>query len=56
MKGRYTERAEKVLKIAHTEAKAMGHQVVGTEHILLGLIQEGEGIAAQALICHGLRS
>ena len=41
MKGRYTERAEKVLKIAHTEAKAMGHQVVGTEHILLGLIQEG---------------
>jgi len=54
MKGRYTERAEKVLKIAHTEAKAMGHQVVGTEHILLGLIQEGEGIAAQALIAMGL--
>ena len=54
MKGRYTERAEKVLKIAHTEAKAMGHQVVGTEHILLGLIQEGDGIAAQALIAMGL--
>lgn len=50
MKGRYTERAEKVLAIAHAEAKRMGHQVVGTEHILLGLIQEGEGIAAQALI------
>ena len=50
MKGRYTERAEKVLAIAHSEAKRMGHQVVGTEHILLGLIQEGEGIAAQALI------
>ncbi|HZK53141.1 MAG TPA: ATP-dependent Clp protease ATP-binding subunit [Desulfosporosinus sp.] len=54
MKGRYTERAEKVLKIAHSEAKTMGHQVVGTEHILLGLIQEGEGIAAQALIAMGL--
>lgn len=49
MKGRYTERAEKVLTIAQSEAKRMGHQVVGTEHILLGLIQEGEGIAAQAL-------
>ncbi len=54
MKGRYTERAEKVLAIAHNEAKRMGHQVVGTEHILLGLIQEGEGIAAQALIGMGL--
>jgi ATP-dependent Clp protease ATP-binding subunit ClpC len=54
MKGRYTERAEKVLEIAHNEAKRMGHQVVGTEHILLGLIQEGEGIAAQALIGMGL--
>ncbi|MBC2723095.1 ATP-dependent Clp protease ATP-binding subunit [Desulfosporosinus sp.] len=49
MKGRYTERAQKVLAIAHSEAKRMGHQVVGTEHVLLGLIQEGEGIAAQAL-------
>ncbi len=54
MKRRYTERAEKVLTIAHNEAKRMGHQVVGTEHILLGLIQEGEGIAAQALIGMGL--
>src|SRR5665647_2255420 len=54
MKGRYTERAEKVLAIAHNEAKRMGHQLVGTEHILLGLIQEGEGIAAQTLIGMGL--
>jgi len=54
MKGRYTERAEKVFAIAHSEAKRMGHQVVGTEHVLLGLIQEGEGIAAQALIGMGL--
>ena len=54
MKGRYTERAQKVIAIAHSEAKRMGHQVVGTEHILLGLIQEGEGIAAQALKGLGL--
>jgi len=54
MKGRYTERAQKVLAIAHSEAKRMGHQVVGTEHVLLGLIQEGEGIAAQALIAMNL--
>jgi ATP-dependent Clp protease ATP-binding subunit ClpC len=54
MKGRYTERAEKVLTIAQNEAKQMGHQVVGTEHILLGLIEEGEGIAAQALVGLGL--
>ncbi|KGK91043.1 Clp protease ClpX [Desulfosporosinus sp. HMP52] len=49
MKGRYTERAQKVLALAQEEAKRMGHQVVGTEHVLLGLIKEGEGIAAQAL-------
>ncbi|MGI6119728.1 MAG: ATP-dependent Clp protease ATP-binding subunit [Desulfosporosinus sp.] len=54
MKGRYTECAEKVLAIAHNEAKRMGHQVVGTEHILLGLIQESEGIAAQVLVELGL--
>lgn len=54
MKGRFTERAEKVLQIAHSEARRMGHEVVGTEHILLGLIQEGEGIAAQALVGMGL--
>ncbi|AFM39312.1 ATPase with chaperone activity, ATP-binding subunit [Desulfosporosinus acidiphilus SJ4] len=54
MKGRYTERAEKVLTIAENEAKRMGHKVVGTEHILLGLIEEGEGIAAQALKGLGL--
>ena len=54
MKGPYTERAQKVLTLAHSEAQRMGHQVLGTEHILLGLIQEGEGIAAQALTGMGL--
>lgn len=51
---RFTEKARKVLVLAQEEAKKMGHQVVGTEHLLLGLIQEGEGIAAKALSGIGL--
>lgn len=47
--GRFTERAQKVLYFAQEEAKALYHNYIGTEHILLGLIREGEGIAAQAL-------
>lgn len=54
MNRRFTEKAQKVLVLAQDEAKKMGHQVVGTEHLLLGLIQEGEGIAAKALIASGL--
>ncbi|AHF05866.1 ATP-dependent Clp protease ATP-binding subunit [Desulfitobacterium metallireducens] len=49
MPERYTERAVKVLNLAKEEAQRMGHNVVGTEHILLGLVAEGEGIAAKAL-------
>lgn len=49
MAERYTERALKVLSLAKEEAQRMGHNVVGTEHILLGLVAEGEGIAAKAL-------
>lgn len=51
---RFTEKAQRVLVLAQEEAKKMGHQVVGTEHLLLGLIQEGEGIAAKALVGIGL--
>ncbi|MFZ3371708.1 MAG: Clp protease N-terminal domain-containing protein, partial [Desulfitobacteriaceae bacterium] len=54
MNGRFTEKAQKVLVLAGEEAKRMGHQVVGTEHILLGLIQEGEGLAAKSLVGVGL--
>lgn len=54
MNRRFTEKAQKVLVLAQDEAKKMGHQVVGTEHLLLGLIQEGEGVAAKALIAIGL--
>lgn len=49
MFGRFTERAQKVLALAQEEAVRLGHNNVGTEHILLGLIREGEGIAAKAL-------
>src|SRR5690606_24701745 len=50
MFGRFTERAQKVLALAQEEAVRLGHHNVGTEHILLGLIREAEGIAAKALI------
>ena len=54
MFGRFTERAQKVLALAQEEAIRLGHNNIGTEHILLGLIREGEGIAAKALIALGL--
>jgi ATP-dependent Clp protease ATP-binding subunit ClpC len=46
---RFTERARKVVFLAQQEAARLGHNVVGTEHLLLGLVAEGEGIAAKAL-------
>ncbi len=49
MFGRFTERSQKVLALAQEEAVRLGHQNIGTEHILLGLVKEGEGIAAKAL-------
>jgi ATP-dependent Clp protease ATP-binding subunit ClpC len=54
MFGRFTERAQKVLALAQEEAVRLGHGNIGTEHILLGLIKEGDGIAAKALIGLGL--
>lgn len=54
MFGRFTERAQKVLALAQEEAVRLGHSNIGTEHILLGLVREGEGIAAKALIALGL--
>ncbi|WP_216831110.1 ATP-dependent protease ATP-binding subunit ClpC [Alkalihalobacterium elongatum] len=56
MFGRFTERAQKVLALAQEEAIRLGHNNIGTEHILLGLIREGEGIAAKALQALGLGS
>ncbi|MFP5360513.1 MAG: ATP-dependent Clp protease ATP-binding subunit, partial [Actinomycetes bacterium] len=45
----FTPRAKKVLELALREALSLGHNYIGTEHILLGLIREGEGVAAQVL-------
>lgn len=54
MFGRFTERAQKVMVLSQEEARRLGHTVVGTEHILLGLIAEGEGVAAKALQSKGI--
>ncbi len=49
MFGRFTERAQQVLVLAQEEAKRLNHNFIGTEHLLLGLVREGSGIAARAL-------
>src|SRR5690625_1219900 len=56
MFGRFTERAQKVLALSQEEAVRLGHHNIGTEHILLGLVREGEGIAAKALKALGLEA
>jgi len=50
----FTPRAKKVLELAAEEARNLGHNYIGTEHILLGLIKEGEGVASQVLMNLGL--
>ena len=50
----FTERGKKVIQLAHKEALRLGHDVIGTEHILLGLVAEGEGVAAQVLAAFGV--
>ena len=54
MFNRFTERARKVILLAKEEAKRFNHDYIGTEHILLGLIREGEGVAAAVLASLGL--
>jgi len=49
----FTPRAKKVLELSLREALQLGHNYIGTEHILLGLIREGEGVAAQVLLSLG---
>jgi len=49
MSNRFTERAQRVILVAEEEAKRLNHDYVGTEHILLGMIAIGEGVAAQVL-------
>jgi ATP-dependent Clp protease ATP-binding subunit ClpA len=50
----FTARAKKVLELSLREAVALGHNYIGTEHILLGTIREGEGVAAQILRAMGV--
>lgn len=54
MQGRFTERAIQALKFAQYEAQQFGHDYIGTEHLLLGLVKEGGGVAARALQSLGL--
>ena len=51
----FTPRAKKVLELSLREALQLGHNYIGTEHILLGLIREGDGVAAQILVEGGVR-
>src|SRR6476646_530718 len=50
---RFTDRARRVLVLEQEEARLLGHNYIGTEHILLGLVREGEGVAAQVLVTLG---
>ncbi len=54
MFGRFTERAQRVVVLAQEEARRLGHNMVGTEHVLLGLVAEGDGVAARALQALGI--
>src|SRR4051794_34123836 len=46
---RFTDRARKVMQLANQEAMRLNHEYIGTEHILLGLVKEGSGVAANVL-------
>src|SRR3989338_5268995 len=54
MFNKFTERARKVILLAKQEAKRFNHDYIGTEHILLGLLREGEGVAAAVLQSLGM--
>jgi len=47
---RFTDRARKVMQLASQEAQRFNHEYIGTEHILLGLLKEGSGVAANVLL------
>src|SRR5262249_8153824 len=51
---RFTDRARRVVVLAQEEARMLNHDYIGTEHILLGLVHEGEGVAARALESLGI--
>ena len=51
---RWTERAQRAMELAHEAASQMGHNYVGSEHLLLGLLREETGVAARVLVQHGV--
>jgi ATP-dependent Clp protease ATP-binding subunit ClpA len=52
---KFTERARKVVSLAQEEAQSFNHNYIGTEHLLLGLVKEGDGVAARVLIKMGVQ-
>jgi ATP-dependent Clp protease ATP-binding subunit ClpC len=50
MFGRFTDQGRRVLVLAQDEARLLDHNFIGTEHILLGLVREGEGVGALVLV------
>ena len=46
---RFTDRSRKVMQLAQQEAQRLNHEYIGTEHILMGLLKEGSGVAANVL-------
>ena len=52
---RFTNRARRALVLAREEARLLNHDFIGAEHLLLGLLHEGEGVAAKALTVSGVR-
>ncbi len=54
MEERFTNKAKRALELAADEAEGFGHNYIGTEHILLGLLEEGSGVAARTLESHGV--
>jgi ATP-dependent Clp protease ATP-binding subunit ClpC len=51
---RFTDKARRVVVLAQEEARLLNHNYIGTEHVLLGLVREGKGVAAQALTSMGI--
>ncbi|HEY3239243.1 MAG TPA: Clp protease N-terminal domain-containing protein, partial [Acidimicrobiia bacterium] len=51
---RFTDRARRVVVLAQDEARLLNHNYIGTEHLLLGLLREAEGVAAQTLEALGV--
>ena len=54
MYGRFTEKAEKAINLSQEGAMLLGHSYVGSEHLLLGLVKEGTGVAARVLQGQGI--